>query len=155
MKENEIKSKLKVAISVFLNLHQTLLEIDVNERSITHKFAECLAPLFPGWDVDCEYNRVGSDPKRLYSDLVSIKPEKVESDDTEGTTIYPDIIIHHRNESELGNNLLVIEAKKNPSDSDRKKDIDKIRAIKKELKYKYGVFLEVSTKKRSINYKFE
>jgi hypothetical protein len=37
--------------------HGFLLEHNLNERSITHKFAELLQRVFPEWDVDCEYNR--------------------------------------------------------------------------------------------------
>jgi hypothetical protein len=42
-----------------------LLACDLNERSITHKFAEHLQRKFPEWNVDCEYNRDYHDPKRL------------------------------------------------------------------------------------------
>lgn len=35
-----------------------LLCQDVNERSITHKLAEFIVDLFPGYDIDCEYNKM-------------------------------------------------------------------------------------------------
>src|SRR5271165_7265202 len=42
-----------------------LLQVDANERSITHRLALYLTPHFPDWDIDCEYNRCGDLPKRL------------------------------------------------------------------------------------------
>lgn len=48
-----------------------LLRHDVNERSITHKLGECYALTFPGWDVDCEFNKNLNGPKRI-----EINPEK-------------------------------------------------------------------------------
>lgn len=80
-----------------------LFEVDANERSLTHKLAEHLQRQFPDWHVDCEYNRKGELPKRL-------KVTTVRTNNTDGGTVFPDIIIHHRKTNE---NLVVIEAKKN------------------------------------------
>lgn len=94
-----------------------LLTADANERSMTHKFAEHLRDQFPGYHVDCEYNRDGFDPKRL----MGLKPpQKPDIDDTDAVTVYPDIIVHIRG---TDRNLLVIEAKKDYGDEsfDRQK----------------------------------
>jgi hypothetical protein len=69
-----------------------LLDVNANERSITHKLAEHLQREFPNWHVDCEYNRLGSDTKRLQ--IRSIGEPNVE--DTEAKTVFPDIIVHHK-----------------------------------------------------------
>ncbi|MDP3052599.1 MAG: hypothetical protein Q8N22_01425 [bacterium] len=142
MNQIDFENQIKIAISNFIYLHHFLLEKDVNERSITHKLAECLTPLFPEWDIDCEYNRVGD---KLYNPKkIGLFPEPVSSDDGKAVTIYPDIIIHHRGKIGLDNNLAVIELKKNPNKKQSDKDIDKIRKIKKELEYQIGIFLKCS-----------
>lgn len=100
---DEIAHRIESAIAVFLSRDEYLIVNDVNERSLTHKFADFLQAEFPEWNVDCEYNRLGSDPKRLnriYGD--------VPDTDRRPRTVYPDIIVHHRG----GKNLLVIEAKR-------------------------------------------
>jgi hypothetical protein len=40
-----------------------LIQNDVNERSISHRLALYLQNEFPEWDVDCEYNPQGEEPK--------------------------------------------------------------------------------------------
>lgn len=135
----EIRYFLTTARQQFLDQHFKLLEMSANERSLTHKFAECLTPLFDAWDVDCEYNRDGHEPK-----VLSLNPESIASDDEEGVTVYPDIIVHHRKESGPENNLLVIEAKKRGA-SGRSKDIEKLLKYKQELHYQFAVFLEFFT----------
>ena len=81
-----------------------LLKSDVNERSITHKLAIYLQENFPNFDVDCEYNRDGLDPKML-----NLPVSNILDNDTEAKTVFPDIIIHERGTK---NNILVIEVKK-------------------------------------------
>ncbi len=142
MNQTDFENRIKIAISDFLYLHYVLLKIDANERSITHKFAECLMPLFPEWDIDCEYNRVGYESYDLKKLGLSLK--SISSDDEKAVTIYPDIIIHHRGKTGIGNNLAVIELKKNPTKKEENEDINKIRSIKKELKYQIGMFIKCS-----------
>jgi len=143
MNRVDFENRIKIAISNFLYLHSILLKIDINERSVMHKFAECLMPLFLGWDIDCEYNRIGDksyDPKKI-----NLSPESISSDDEKTVTIYPDIVIHRRGKIGLDNNLAIIELKKTPTETERNKDINKIKNIKKELEYQIGVFLKCST----------
>jgi hypothetical protein len=126
------------SIRELLNDDRKLFEVDANERSITHKFAEKLARKFTKWDVDCEYNRVydKGDPKRIPS------PGPSTTGDTEGRTIYPDIIVHLRKQSQ---NLLVIEVKKsiNKTTADATGDLEKIKALlcSVEYKYRFGLFV--------------
>ena len=105
------------------------MELDVNERSITHKIAEYLQRDFrtEGYDVDCEYNRNGHDPKTL-----SLEPWSTKSDSLEGDTVYPDIIIHKR---ESPTNLVVIEAKKSTNKVNFR-DLQKLKAFRRELGYR-------------------
>jgi hypothetical protein len=122
MEWDEIELKLGRAKADFLAADTSLLEVNANERSMTHKFAEHLQRQFPDWNVDCEYNRNGSIPKKL----LPMTDLRVSPADEDGHTVFPDIIVHRRKETTASGqrpNLLVIEAKKssNKDDSDRQK----------------------------------
>ncbi|MCL4678252.1 MAG: hypothetical protein KJ017_06625 [Alphaproteobacteria bacterium] len=115
-----------------------LLEHDANERSISHRLAVYLESYFPGWNVDCEYNRDGHEPKRLSLQVDA----SVNLDDSHAKTVYPDIIVHKRGTDQ---NLLVIEIKKSSNpESDGKKDKEKLKAYKSELGYKHAVFILIN-----------
>ena len=103
MKMEDIALKTAKAALAFGLGERDLLEADANERSITHKLAEYLQGVFPEWNVDCEYNRLGDKIKRL----PAAQPSS--TDDTQGRSIFPDIIVHRRRTNE---NLLVVEVKK-------------------------------------------
>jgi hypothetical protein len=102
--KKEVVRRVHAAYDALIKHDRALLEVDANERSITHKLAEHLQTEFPGWNVDCEYNRNGVIPKRLLGTV-----ETVLTGDTDGKTVFPDIIVHHRKSKD---NLVVIEAKK-------------------------------------------
>jgi len=129
MEWHEIEGKLRRAREQFLDEDRGLLEVNANERSMTHKFAEHLQREVPEWSVDCEYNRNGGVPKQL---LCSMSNQRVCPADEDGRTVFPDIIVHHRGTQD---NLLVIEAKKSSNDSsdDRKK----LEAFMTDERYKY------------------
>lgn len=84
------------AVNRFLNTDKKLLENNVNERSLTHKFAEYLQEQVDSeLTVDCEYNRYGDDTKEI--DVIKqIVGETVPTDSLTPKTVYPDIIIHKR-----------------------------------------------------------
>jgi len=143
---DEIRGKFRSAINKFLQCDLVLLEIDVNERTITHKLAEHLQQEFPGWDVDCEYNRHINDPKKLLR-----PPDKFKRldlwHDTDAKTVYPDIVIHKRKSDE---NLLVIEAKKSSSKDDPDWDKAKLKAFKGEnYNYRMAIFVSFRVGKTS------
>ena len=100
----QVRSCLEQGIRALVLNDVYLLENDLHERTITHKLAEYLQPLFPGWNVDCEYNRDGHEPKR-----VRLRPIPEQGGD-EGSNVFPDIIVHRRGDND--HNLLIIEAKK-------------------------------------------
>lgn len=139
----DIRKLIERAYQMLIKKDGHLLKVDANERSITHRLAIHLESEFPGYDVDCEYNRDGFDPKRLKK-----LTEKIESDDENGTTVYPDIIIHHRGEK---CNFIVIEAKKlsNTDESDK----EKLCLYKKEHLYKHAFFVKFPVGKDLKNYK--
>ena len=106
MEKEEIKKIIEDSLEDFFIKDQDLIEVNANERSISHKIAEYIQKRVPEWNVDCEYNRSvdyqdgGKDiPKRLQSLVRNIK-----TNDTEGSTVFPDIIIHKRRKKEYCEN---------------------------------------------------
>lgn len=135
----EVKKRLECAVHLLYTKENFLLEVDANERSITSQLGSYLRVLFEEWDVDCEYNRDGHEPKRLGIDESKLPDE--------GCSVYPDIIIHKRGVSGVkGANLLVIEAKKVGTNG-KDYDLKKLRLYKEQLSYQYAAFVEVDTRK--------
>jgi hypothetical protein len=133
-----IEKALKKAIDSLIQSDFKLLLFDVNERSISHKLANYLEEHFNGWNVDCEYNRNGCDSKRL-----NIEAKNIKSNDNQGTTVFPDIIIHRRG---IKDNLVVIELKKTTG-QDEQYDLCKLKAFKDQLNYRCAIFIKVRTGK--------
>ena len=133
MEIQEIKDKVNKAVDKLLVKDKSILDININERAISHRLAVYLGEEFPEWDVDCEYNRNHDDVKKL-----QLFPKNISSDELEATSVYPDIIIHKRN---THHNLFVLEMKKSTSSIDSHFDIQKIYAFRRELGYKLGLFL--------------
>ncbi len=139
MTEKEIVSHLNSSIQTFLEHDTGLLSVDVNERSLTHKFAEYLQSCVGNeWSVDCEYNRYGDDVKTIprVTDVVGYDAT---TEDLKAKTIFPDIIVHQRGAG--GQNLLVIEAKKDATKKEKSHDCEKLRLIKDIYSYDFAVFM--------------
>src|SRR6266436_6273998 len=84
--------------------HETyLFEKDLGERTLTHRLAVHLEKQFPGWEVDCNYDRLGERTLRLPHGTI------VSTDDHLAKSVYPDIVVHQR---EIPNNLLAVEVRK-------------------------------------------
>jgi len=136
--ENEIKTRAIAAICRLYCHDQDLLDVEVNERTITHKLAEYLQDEFPEWHVDCEYNRWYEQVKKL-----RIREWHSSPDDTEARTVSPVMIVHRRRTDQ---NLIVLEVKK-ASGIAETHDIEKLRAFTGEPEYRYrlGLFLRIGT----------
>lgn len=159
MNNQELKTAFDKALHNFIKDDHELLRLDANERTISHKFAEHLQREFSEWDVDCEYNRLKFQKKVIdisrdkWKELVNDgkAPETISYEDLmvgdEPTTVFPDIIVHHRN---IEDNLLVIEIKKAKS-PDIGWDEHKLRAYIRELDYKAGVLLVLKTGVKSTH----
>lgn len=129
------------ALEMLLERDSYLLQVDANERSITHRLAIYLQQELPSLDVDCEYNKNGVDTK-----MISPFSRPITDTDTNAKTVYPDIIAHRRGDR-YGNNYLVIEVKKDTcSRSDgRDVDLDKLYAYVHQLNYQFALFVELQT----------
>lgn len=137
----EIQEGVRAALRKLYSNDEELIVRDVNERSVTHWFAVYLQERFPNWNVDCEYNRNGTETKRLRR--LGIAPEQIDSADLSGQTVYPDIIVHHRGCKRGDANLLVIEAKKTRGVGKLDKDRKKLEGFGKsgDFAYRIGAFL--------------
>jgi hypothetical protein len=145
--EEEMFEKVKSAFTKFFKNNTILFDVNVNERSITHKLAEYLQEAFSDMDVDCEYNR--------HSNLVKIisvyEREKIKPSDLEAKTVYPDIVIHKRREDD--HNLLVIEVKKaNSARRTNKYDEKKLKAFTgNDFHYKIGLYVEINVGNKCVS----
>jgi hypothetical protein len=131
----EIERRLRKCIDALVETDRELLDNDVNERSITHKLAEHIQREFKDWHVDCEYNRKWHMPKTLEGKyFAGVYPH----DDIHARTVYPDIIIHHRETTE---NLVAIEVKKRSNPDGLDIDRAKLAGFREELGYKNTVLV--------------
>lgn len=130
--DESIAEAMEVALLRLLDQDAYLLEQNVNERSITHRLAMYMQEQFRDWDVDAEYNRNHDDPK------VIPRPETIATDDVNGQTVFPDIIVHRRSTDE---NLLVVEVKKDSNPESSAKDLDKLARMKTALGYTHALFI--------------
>src|SRR5688572_19924815 len=101
-RDRELAVVVADAVGELLEMDGELLCRDVNERSVCHRLAMYLETRLPTWQVDCEYNRDGHDPKTL----MGVSSERGETDGTDGSRVFPDIIVHRRGTRE---NRLVVE----------------------------------------------
>jgi len=132
--EEDIKPRLFVALDQLFKNDSFLLENGAHERSVAHKLAEYLQQKFPGWHVDCEYNRHGLHPKRI----PGIETCEI---DRSSDLVLPDIIIHHRNTDD---NVLVIEVKPRKNKAVDECDNAKLSVFTNQdgdYKYQLGLFI--------------
>jgi hypothetical protein len=144
-----IIAKFSRALQVFTENDLHLLIHNANERTVTHKLAEYLQDQFSEYNVDCEYNRNGHEPKRVRLDDAYDEPEGKKY-----KSIYPDIIVHRRGTNE--HNLLIVEAKKSTDSRGAARELfDKKKlvayATSEELHYPVGIYIFFYTGKRATS----
>jgi hypothetical protein len=112
--------KVVRALGEFFARETHLFDKDLGERVLTHRLAVHLENQFAGWDVDCDYNRLGERRLRLPKGSI------VSTDDDSGKSVFPDIVVHHRTVPE---NLLAIELRKATNHQPVEHDRHKLRAM--------------------------
>jgi hypothetical protein len=107
MDRRQIEKRVRRALDMLFARDGELLQHEAAEWSVAHRLAVYIEAQFPGWHVDCEFNRQGrdGDVKRRAS----------------GKGVRPDVIVHHRRRCEIEHNLLAIELKTTASEADRGK----------------------------------
>lgn len=133
-------SKVVAALREFYARETHLLEKDLGERTLTHRLAVHLEKQFSGWEVDCDYNRLGERTLRLPKGSI------VSTDDEIGKSIFPDIVVHQR---AIPNNLLAIEVRKASNHQPPEHDQHKLRGLTDPHLWfanRIGVFLTLGKK---------
>jgi hypothetical protein len=113
-------NKVIAALRDFYAHEGFLFEKDIGERALTHRFAVYLEKQFPGWSVDCNYDRLGERTLHLPHGTI------ISTDDHLGKSIYPDVVVHQR---EIPNNLLSVEIRKASNHTPMEHDQHKLRAL--------------------------
>ncbi|MHB9314066.1 hypothetical protein ACW0TP_04535 [Fusobacterium polymorphum] len=139
----------------FLKDEKEIIRIDVNERTLSARLMFHLQTLllneiyqenYKEYSVDCEYNRINEIEYKILKVCEYI--EKTKNFEEVDKKVYPDIIVHKRNEN---NNLIVIEMKKvNSYIKKKENDKNRLKAMTNPRKlnnfnYILGVYFEVDT----------
>jgi hypothetical protein len=134
--------KVVSALGEFYARESHLLENDLGERTLTHRLAVHLETSFQGWEVDCDYNRLGE------RTLLLPKGSIVSTDDHLGKSIFPDIVIHR---CRVPENLLAIEVRKAANHQPPEHDRHKLRALTDpHLWFAYGLGVYLVLGKKSV-----
>jgi hypothetical protein len=113
-------NKVVTALTEFYGRESYLFAHDLGERTLTHRLAVHLEKQFSGWEVDCDYDRLGERTLRLpHGSIVS-------TDDHLAKSVYPDIVVHQR---AIPNNLMAIELRKTTNHQPPEHDRHKLRAL--------------------------
>jgi hypothetical protein len=135
-----VEPRISSALEQVIAYDFQLLEDRAGERSVAHRLAVYLEREFPGWHVDCEFNRQGETGDRGPKCVSPSLPHLPESRAGQGTAdVTPDIIVHQRRSPR---NLLAVEVK--PSDSaDLARDREKLRRYLTEphLRYAFAILV--------------
>jgi hypothetical protein len=135
-------NKVVTALQEFYARETFLLDKDLGERTLTHRLAVHCEKHFSGWDVDCDFNRLGERTLRLPHGTI------VSTDDHLGKSVYPDIVVHQR---EIPNNLLAIEVRKSGNHQPLEHDQHKLRALTDpHLWFAYWIGLHLSLGKKQV-----
>jgi len=133
---SKIKKLVENCLEIFMKNDIFLLEVDADERTISHRLAFYLQSEIPEMHVDCEYNREGFEIKKI-SNPKWAKPRG----------IYPDIIVHKRGENP--NNILVVEIKKQENREIENDEIKLKEFTSDSYGYHFGLLIIFNTKENS------
>jgi len=143
----EIQHILEQALKRLTIRDASLLVDEANERTLACRLAIYLQSALPQWDVDCEYNCWQTPIQRKGHMVIPTT-----SDATVARTIYPDILIHHRDSSEP---LAVIELGKSSYPQSRHQDLRKLRGCHERLGCHYAIWLELGVGEACGDYRIE
>ena len=145
MQPEKIQAELDKVVSALRDFYAReaqLFEKDLGERTFTHRLAVHVEKQFEGWDVDCDYNRLGE------RTLLLPKGSIVSTDDHLGKSIYPDIVVHRR---AVPDNLLAIEVRKASNHQPPEHDQHKLRALTDPyLWFAYGLGVYLTLARKSV-----
>jgi hypothetical protein len=135
-------NKVVAALEEFYARETHLLEKDLGERTLTHRLAVHVEKQFPGWEVDCDYDRLGERTLRLPHGTI------VSTDEHLAKSVYPDIVVHQR---AIPNNLLAIEVRKAANHQPPEHDQHKLQALTDpHLWFAFAIGLMVTLGKKDV-----
>jgi hypothetical protein len=123
MQPEKIQAELDKVVSAlgdFYARESQLFEKDLGEHTFNHRLAVHVEKQFGGWDVDCDYNRLGERMLRLPRGTI------ISTDDGNGKSVFPDIVVHHR---AIPENLLAIEVRKATNHQPPEHEQHKLRGL--------------------------
>jgi len=138
--KNNILKKINISLDIFYNSDFELIELNTQERAISHKLACYLQECFKNYDVDCEYDKHGEYIKKL--DHISECSEEKKTN-----RILPDIIIHKRKFDDHNLAVFEIKSKKRAISCDIKK-LELMTKQDGQFKYKFGFFIKFEKERK-------
>jgi hypothetical protein len=145
MQPEKIQAELDKVVSAlgdFYARESQLFEKDPGERTFSHRLAVHVEKQFGGWDVDCDYNRLGERRLRLPTGTI------ISTDDSSGKSVFPDIVVHHR---AIPENLLAIEVRKATNHLPPEHDQHKLRGLTDpHLWFAYQIGVMVTLAKNNV-----
>ncbi|MDL1987165.1 MAG: hypothetical protein LWX08_05800 [Deltaproteobacteria bacterium] len=109
---------------------------DIHERTLAAELKSAMENWFKEFHVNCEYNRMPDENGVQIPKRIGLDP-----DPEDPSSVYPDIIVHRQEDGK--HNLLIVEIKMSWKNHKKEKDIEKLNLYIQELKYKYGLYLEI------------
>jgi len=131
MEYAKLSARVMIALDLLREQDSSLFQSDVAEWSIAHRLAVYLESLLPGWHIDCEYNRQGT--------------ERASPKMSAGARVRPDVIVHKRRSIDKESNLLAVEIKKIGYED----DFGKVREYTapprddRRFQYQYGISVDL------------
>lgn len=130
--------------------------LNITERAITHRMGMHLQQILTDeFDVDCEYNRMGTMKSGAldytngdyFAKTVCLSNDYVPDDDDNGSRVFPDIIVHNRG---TANNFIIIEVKVDWKSGKADYDLKKLAAYKSDLKYGNAFYIQLTEQRDGV-----
>ncbi len=133
--QNQLNEIIQECCSILLE-EEPMLFAKINnnsERSVSGALASVMKQYIEFYHVNCEYNRM--------TNGLHVQVPKAFSNES---LVYPDIILHRQEDGD--HNLLVIEMKMEWKSGKKEDDFIKLEKYIQDIKYKFGLYLELGDK---------
>ncbi len=158
--KEKVRQILNKSIDKLFEVDSYLLKesYDINERTVSHRLALHLNEHFVKTDyvVDIEYNRIRGEYGNV-EDVGNLMGKKLhwgnsgEASGENSRFVFPDIIVHKRDKHD---NLMEIEIKMAWKNGKKEYDFDKINQYVEELKYRFGIYIELAENRKKCLIEF-
>ncbi len=152
-----IENALRAACDKVHAIDFFLIAKAVREETVSHRLAVYLEPFFPGFNVDCEYDKSEEGPKKIVvqpdftcQNLLDKEKQDIvkkrwnEKADTQHG-LRPDVIVHRRGLSQPIHNMLVVECKIGKPDKEAESwallRLNEFTSGRQKFTYQYGALV--------------